>query len=744
MKNNPPARSKKEKIFSWLLVLILFLITLWSWWSSVYARFNFDDIPLIVENPYLRSFEGIIPLLKTGRPVRALSFWLDYHLWGLDARGFHFTNLLIHCFCVLAVYFLFLKLFSRQQLAFFSSVIFAIHPAGSEAIIGIAHRKELLCLLFLVLSYLCFLKKERGIRWLGLSLGFYLLALFSKQVAISLPFLVILGYLIFNQPAFSSKKRMAIELSPFFFIPALAFAFSFSDFKLFARFAPADFASYHYWEILATQLSTFPRYLQLSFFPAHLQLDYYVPLVKSFLNPRALSGLILFLACWVILAVLIKRKNPLGFAWGWLLINLLPVMNWVPANFFLAERYLYLSLPGAGLLLGLILEKAGENFPVKQEKNLRLVLFLGNFLALGLVFSLQFYVYQRRLWEGGNPLGMGINLSSLIAGGAGAFLVSGIIFLLSRFWERFSGKLRGSIPLIYILLIAGAYLLALCLVSRLSYGYWGLPSPEIGESYQRWLAKIQSQAEPSSPLFRGFLPFGKPELEYAYALFFIVILQGLILYFYNFYSRRLFLLRKKSFLFFTLGFVLGAGMLCQNYFRLRDWGWDPSLWKATIRENPYSFVGWNNLGRAYVKRKKYSQARNCFIIAHSLQPLRLEPLLNLGNLMLIRNKLKSAEHYYQWVLKLHPYNLQALLNLGNCLMNQKEYHQASKYYLKALKANPRLFQASYNLAVCFYQMGNLAQAYLYAQRSLSLAPEHQPSKALLYQILKKQAQPSRQ
>ncbi len=737
-------KSLKKDPFRWLYPLLLFLPMFACWWQVVFARFNFDDVPLIIENPYLRSLSGLIPLLKTGRPIRAITFWIDYHLWGLDARGFHFTNLLLHFLAVLIGYFLLLKLIKKRWVAFLSCFIFSIHPVTSEAVIGIAHRKEILCLLFLFLSLLAFLKegKRRWI-WVLLSFFFYLLAIFSKQVAITFPLLAGLIYFLFKKPAIGFK-RLLLELVPFVIFPLLAVFLAFSDFKLFAFFPPPDVASYKYIQVLATQMSCFPRYLKLCFFPAHLQIDYYVELLNSFFAPKSLLGIFTFIACFVLEGFLLKKKSLFAFAFGWILINLLPVMNWIPANYFLAERYLYIPLFGVGLTLVLPFEKAGAVFlELIKEKQFRYIIFGNNLLLLFIIFSMEIFYYHQHLWYGIKPTFLAINYSSLISGALGSFIIASLIFFSNDFLQKRAKLLQ---IIFYIMAISLGYFLALFFCSRLGYGFWGIPHPNIEKIYSSWLNALARNAVNPSRLFLSLSrPFGKNWVELFNIIIYVFILQGVVLWLYNWYAKRLFKLRSSAFFSWLFGFILLVVMMIQLNYRIRDWGWDINLWKATIRENPLSFTAWNNLGRAYLKiRKKYALARACFIMAHSLKPWRIEPLMNLGNLMLWQNRLDESEHYYRWVIKLNPFYYPARINIGNCLVMKGELKKAIKEYLEALRIKPDSFQASYNLAWCFYQLGDLKQAYFYCQKALSLAPNHQPSKALLFQIEKALAQPSRQ
>ena len=177
-------------------------------------------------------------MLKTGRPVRGISLWLDYRLWGMDARMFHLTNNLLHVFCVLAAFYLLIAIFKKRRLAFMSALIFAVMPVNSEAVISIAHRKETLCFLFMALSFLSFKKWTSGYFRPALSFVFYTLALLSKQVALTLPFLILIESLVLREPEPGLRKKTLILTGVMIAFPLAGFALSLSDFRLFSRFQP--------------------------------------------------------------------------------------------------------------------------------------------------------------------------------------------------------------------------------------------------------------------------------------------------------------------------------------------------------------------------------------------------------------------------------------------------------------------------------------------------------------------------
>ncbi len=748
----------------WLRIgqyLAMILTTGWAYFNCLYSRFDYDDIPLIVENADLRRAGGLFNLLKVGRPLRAITFWLDYRLWGMDATGYHLTNLILHCLCVLAAFLLLKRLFNDRGLAFLAALLFALHPANTEAVIGIAHRKEMLCFLFMTLCMLAFFTPGKRKFWLGLSLGFYLLALLSKQVGLTVPFLILLATTALKTPAALSRRRLLLELAPFLLIPVLAFLFALSDFKLFASFAPADFGSHRYLQILATQLSFFPVYLKQAFFPSHLRLDYYVVYAQSFFEPGPALGTMAFLASLAALFALLKRKSEFAFGWGWFMICLLPVMNWVPANAIIAERYLYIPDLGVALVVALAFKRAGLEIKDRlRSKSFSAALTgLAVFLVLFLELSGFGYCYQRLLWLRLPEIGPQ-NWVFAVSGLAAGLILTGA----ARFWNRRQGEEKKSFlpeSLFFLALAMIGAVLTFLFATWLAYHRLVAPIPGTSTHFPDWVGVVSyaenrpvNQIVSEAPLparkqllmlIARYIYFvasqGGPFLSYSVGSFpllnFVLFtLLGVALWLAGIarYGRSLPGRKPAWSLAILFAPILLAVMFSQVKDRTGKWGWELALWRSTIRENSNSFTGWNNLGRAYVTRNRLPEAVSCFIQAHSLEPYRLDPILNLGNTMVKLKNLDAAEHYYRWALKLNPFSFVAQINLGNCLAAKKDYQAAVSIYMEALQVQPDSFEATYNLAWCFYQLGDRGRAWIYLQKTLQLAPNHRPSLILLEQL----------
>ncbi|MCA9726361.1 MAG: tetratricopeptide repeat protein [Candidatus Eisenbacteria bacterium] len=182
-----------------LILAGLVLAALLSHLTALRAGFVFDDRGLVLKNSwvweptpgavlsnqYWPDHEG------TGlyRPVTSFSYWVDGKIWGQHPFGFHLMNLLLHGIVTLLVFQLLVGFFpERVGTAALASLLFAVHPLHSEAVIAIAGRAELLAALFGLGAYLLARRFARagGIVPIAGSGALLLLATLSKESAAGL------------------------------------------------------------------------------------------------------------------------------------------------------------------------------------------------------------------------------------------------------------------------------------------------------------------------------------------------------------------------------------------------------------------------------------------------------------------------------------------------------------------------------------------------------------------------------
>jgi tetratricopeptide (TPR) repeat protein len=217
---------------SWRFALLLLVVTLVAYQPVLrHAGFIWDDDSYVTENPTLRSVDGLKGIwIKPGTtiqyyPLVFTSFWVEYHLWGLQPFGYHLVNILLHALNALLLWLVLRRL--EIPGAWLAAMIFAIHPIQVESVAWITERKNVLSGLFYLLAALAYLRfrpltdaKPSGAwdwRIYPLLIALFLAALLSKTVTCSLPVALLL--LVWWKTG-RVAKRDALALAPLFALGA--------------------------------------------------------------------------------------------------------------------------------------------------------------------------------------------------------------------------------------------------------------------------------------------------------------------------------------------------------------------------------------------------------------------------------------------------------------------------------------------------------------------------------------------
>lgn len=337
---------------------------------------NLDDSSYITENPGIRGFSGTnITSWFTGfhkgnyYPLVLLTYALEYQVQGPDPFVFHALSLVIHLINCGLGFWLLLRLTGKRELSFIAAAIWAVHPLRVESVAWAAEQKDLLYVLFVLLSlggYSEYKQNQKPVRYL-LSLVAFLLACFSKGMAVALvPLLFIADYFLGKK----ADRKSWLEKIPYFVV-AICFGLmaakaqqqsmfvetgrTFSDNLLVAGYG---FPFYVIKFILPVKLSAFHPYPTPS-----LPWQFYL---------GSLISLVL------IVGVPLGRRRYLVPFQGWLFYaaSIVFVLQIVPVGGFVAaERYSYLSSLGLALAAAAFLLKLLEPSAMKTA-GLALVLLL--------------------------------------------------------------------------------------------------------------------------------------------------------------------------------------------------------------------------------------------------------------------------------------------------------------------------------------------------------------------------------
>jgi Flp pilus assembly protein TadD len=329
-----------------------------------YPFVNYDDVDYVTENP--RVQQGItLTILRWAvasteqanwHPLTWISHALDCQLFGLDPAGHHFTSLLLHLANTVLSFLLLMRVTGRRWRSLLLAALFALHPINVESVAWVAERKTVLCMFFFLLTlaaYGWYTRKPGGRRYLSMSILF-VLALASKPMAVTLPFVLLLtdfwplqrieGWtappLVFPLPQFSPRRLIVEKL------PLLALSAASSAVTIVAQHpAVKTVEAVPFGQRLANAIFSYGMYVWKAFWPAHLGVFYAPQGARLQLWQIALS--LAFLAGLSALVWSARSRGYLLIGWLWFLGTLVPMIGLVQVGEQgMADRYAYLPFLG--------------------------------------------------------------------------------------------------------------------------------------------------------------------------------------------------------------------------------------------------------------------------------------------------------------------------------------------------------------------------------------------------------------
>jgi tetratricopeptide (TPR) repeat protein len=238
-----------------------------------------------------------------------------------------------------------------RALAFVAALLFAVHPVHAEAVDWISAVTELELTVFFLATFWFFLRaagpqgKCSGPAKLGM-LGCYILALLSKEQALTLPLLATVYEHFYRDDR--RETRWVQKLSRYRVLWLCGLAYVLFRMHFLGGFAPSLQRPRLGWsEAVLGAIALIAQYLWKLLWPAHLVAYYGFPDDISVLIPWMVGGFGALILSAALFITLWRRNRLASFGLVWLLVTLAPVLNarWMASNVF-NERYLYLPSVG--------------------------------------------------------------------------------------------------------------------------------------------------------------------------------------------------------------------------------------------------------------------------------------------------------------------------------------------------------------------------------------------------------------
>ncbi len=393
-----------------VLTVLCFLV----FGHGLFNDFVGDDHSFIVENDFYREWTNVSHLfsgkyitdaddvfnknteaLLTGsvayRPVLSLTYFVDYALWGINPFGYHLTNVMLHLFNTLLVYyclFVILMKFSKYKFtspkatSLLAAIIFCIHPLKVEPVCSIGYRADLLACFFVLCSFLLFLETSRedsrGIQLKSfLSLFCFFLALFSKESVVIYPLILMAFEWVFTKRRLTHVMGSLFTKYKGFFVILLFYAFLYifimpnSSLRRIALLG-GSFANHGF-----AMTAIFCEYLLAIVFPPMVKIlpPTHLPAWEGFSALRAAGGVLAALLLVLFVIRNVRKYDERSFFVLWFLVCLIPVLNVIPLATPFAYRFMYLPSLGFSALIAWYFDRWDSFIAQKwhQEKLMKIV-----------------------------------------------------------------------------------------------------------------------------------------------------------------------------------------------------------------------------------------------------------------------------------------------------------------------------------------------------------------------------------
>jgi Flp pilus assembly protein TadD len=351
-----PSRARPIPIRFWLGFAVAAAAALLYVPTLGHAFLNYDDDLYLTRNPHLRlglSPAGLAWAFTTGYganwfPLTWLSWLIDHAIWGLDPRGFHLTNLLLHAASTALLFGVLARMTGAVGRSAFVAAIFALHPVHVESVAWAAERKDVLSGLFWMLTlwaYARYVERPSWRRYLPVPL-FLALGLMAKPMLVTLPFvLLLLDYWPLRR--IPPLRRAILEKLPLLALSAISSVVTYQVQHAAGAVQPVQVYPASVRALNA--LLAYATYLRQAFWPSGLAVFY--PHPGEDVSRAAAGGAALLLAAITAVALRRRARQPyLAVGWFWFVGTLVPVIGLVQLGAQAhADRYLYVPLIGLSM-----------------------------------------------------------------------------------------------------------------------------------------------------------------------------------------------------------------------------------------------------------------------------------------------------------------------------------------------------------------------------------------------------------
>jgi hypothetical protein len=382
--------------------------------------FVWDTVPFVLQNPWIMdlTWSNLIAIFTEAyranwQPVILLSHSLDFHLFGHDSGMHHLVNLAIHTANCLLLYFLTLRLLAiainfsatnKLWIAFFTSLIFGIHPQHVESVAWVVERKDVLYSFFALSSLISYLKwqtEPTDFFWRKHApFLLFLLAVMSKSMAVTLPLiLILLDFYPLKRSDFTPRSLSKAVMEKWHYMGVSLFVGLVTLSTQSLAMPPTE--NLPGWAKMLNAVDNFWFYIAHYLVPVNLSPLYPYPDGETLTQFSFWFGGAFFLVSSLLLGMVTWR---LGYRWplvllGYYIITLLPVSGLIhvgPAK--ATDHYTYLATIPLGFLTGLCIVYAIQTYPKVRSITFSIAIAYCLFLSLLTIQQVTYWNNPQALW----------------------------------------------------------------------------------------------------------------------------------------------------------------------------------------------------------------------------------------------------------------------------------------------------------------------------------------------------------
>jgi tetratricopeptide (TPR) repeat protein len=360
-----------------LVVMALIAITLAVYsQTGNYPFLGFDDDEYVTNNLHVTSGitgENIVWAFTSidasnWHPVTWLSHMADVRFYGMNPRGHHLTNVVIHTISsLLLLLFLFRFTGSFWQSSFVAA-LFALHPLHVESVAWVAERKDVLSAFFWLLTLLLYseyVSKKKSALYI-LSLFSFVLGLMAKPMLVTLPLVMLLmdfwpldRYRHEGQEQYGGQeqglRRVSGMITAFIKekIPFFILSFLSAVITIYAQNESGAVKSFDQipFELrVENALIAYVKYIGKTLWPRDLAVFYPIP--STFPLWQVIGSLFVLLLISAATIWGVRRSPYLAAGWFWFLVTLVPVIGLIQVGGqSMADRYTYIPVIGLFIMV---------------------------------------------------------------------------------------------------------------------------------------------------------------------------------------------------------------------------------------------------------------------------------------------------------------------------------------------------------------------------------------------------------